>query len=116
MFSKVRVRIKNFFSALKLREVEVIEHGTSRWRAVRASTLGSVLGALLLWLALPLVESPHVPALAIAPQLFTVGEYLCQQNKGLRRVEITLPVRDHYTFICGNGARFEDTFARIKRQ
>lgn len=114
MRASVRTALRQLCNDLQRGDVCVITKSAERWRAARASTLGGALGALILWSALPLVDAPRVPALAVAPQLFKVGEHLCQKNEELRRIEITMPVNDRYTFICGNGARFEDTFARIK--
>lgn len=98
----------------KGKPVEVVGRSTARRRAALSTALGAALGALTMWAALPLIEAPRIPAIAVVPQLFKVGEYLCWKNEGLRRVEIVMPVNDRYTFVCGNGARFEDTFARIK--
>lgn len=94
--------------------IEVVDRATAHKRSAQSSALGAVLGVLAMWAASPLIEAPRVPALAVAPQLFKVGDHLCNRNEGLRRIEVTLPANDRYTFVCGNGARFEDTFARIK--
>ena len=99
--------------------IEVVDRRTARKRSFLSATLGAVLTslvAILIYQYLGTCFTPNVPAMAVAPQLFIVGNHLCERNDGLRRVEIVMPVNDRYTFICGNGARFDDTFARIKRK
>lgn len=115
MFGRVRLPARPWFFK---KEFEVVHVATARKRAAVTAGLGAVLGAILavtIYQAFNAIVTPRVPAMAVSPMLFQVGEHLCKQNDGLLRVEIVMPVNDRYTFVCNNGARFEDTVARIRR-
>ena len=96
-------------------ETEVVLAPVARIRAARAAALGFLLAVLGNYaLQLPAKLRVEVPAMAVSPLLFRVGQDLCRKNDGLRRIEIVLPVNDRYTFICVDGARFEDIMSTVK--
>ena len=98
-------------------ETEVVLAPVARIRAARAAALGFLLAMLGNYVTQSVEKSGiSIPAMAVSPLLFRVGQDLCKKNNGLQRIEIIMPVNERYTFICADGARFEDVISTVREK
>ena len=113
----VQSRMRSINRRFGCPETEVVLAPVARIRAARAAALGFLLAVLGNYaVQFPAKSGIDVPAMAVSPLLFRVGQDLCRKNSGLRRIEIIMPVNERYTFVCADGARFEDVVSTVKEK
>jgi hypothetical protein len=90
-----------------------------RKRDARRTLVGFALGATAaLALGLYSSQGEHVATAgtghtAVSPSLIRIAEWVCRKNDGLKELVVHAGRAGVFSFVCRDGARFEDVVARV---